>query len=918
MSDDLFAFLLWQREPGSGDWRPAPRLRVRLGNGGVNAPAQLCWVTDDGRQSAVSFSPDMEICYGHRRTTGGAVQEIRGQLYDRQPYPGGTDGARGYEFDAETEDAGVWNPAGQLRMWIDDGGEAPVRWASWGDLSGNIISITLCSVEPSDNADANELVSFVWADTEYREAGEVARNLVDPSASKWFAPRDHASLEFRLTRPIALDRYVLTSADDAPDRDPSAWTLRGSADGHSWRTLDVRSGQSFAERHQSRTYRIAEPGFLAGHYRLDITGNHGSPHLQLESVRFLIDGSGRFVGYRRRAGCAPVPYRGTHTGQAPPDLPTELPPQTAPVPGGSWLPLGGRLSMESLTSPSGRFTVLHSVYDPSLAVRDNATQEQVWNSDSPKSHLVCLGPDGDLVAWDHRGNRVWSTGTAWLGVRRLEMRDNGELALTDAHGTVVWSSGIPQVGAAGAGRRSAARGSTMRRGEGLHGQSLTSDDGSTVLFHGGRTVQNVLMGRTAHWTRFHDQQTTLVLDDDGFLRSRALDGAVLEEIAGPGAELVVVRGAAELRDDAGAVVWASDVGWDRPPPVREPAVPHNDVLAAWFSALAGEDRGYCVAVVKDSTPQEVLRRAGLAEDMVTRGTWRELQQRRDTAHPDTGHVVAALAAGPDVLLLTDDPALPVRALAPSASTAALHRPPGRGGFGGTFSLHQDDRLVTELRDDSRRHKGAKVAEVATALDEIAHELHRHELLFRVFGVVPAAAALGGPLLGGVLTPKRSPSAGHVAEPARSALAIEGFDDMNPLVVRTDFTDENAWQQVVEELQKPWPDHAEPVDPHLVSAPGYADASVERVLRDVHAALAGPNLPEVVFIADGTTMRAAGHPLLAVSTEWDGEPFGEDEEEFVTHYRVLPGTAVEISVNVALGNMDFEDFDSGDEAFGRTV
>jgi hypothetical protein len=55
-------------------------------------------------------------------------------------------------------------------------------------------------------------------------------------------------------------------------------------------------------------------------------------------------------------------------------------------PGGSWLPLGGRLSMESLTPPSGRFSVLYSVYDPPLAVRDNVTGERVWVSDSPSSH----------------------------------------------------------------------------------------------------------------------------------------------------------------------------------------------------------------------------------------------------------------------------------------------------------------------------------------------------------------------------------------------------------------------------------------------------------------------------------------------------------------------------------------------------
>jgi Domain of unknown function (DUF6924) len=69
----------------------------------------------------------------------------------------------------------------------------------------------------------------------------------------------------------------------------------------------------------------------------------------------------------------------------------------------------------------------------------------------------------------------------------------------------------------------------------------------------------------------------------------------------------------------------------------------------------------------------------------------------------------------------------------------------------------------------------------------------------------------------------------------------------------------------------------------------------------------PDRPGAVFIADSTTMRETGHPLLAVSTDWDGEPFAEDEEEFVTQFRLAPNAAVEISTNLGLGNMDFEDF-----------
>jgi hypothetical protein len=500
----------------------------------------------------------------------------------------------------------------------------------------------------------------------------------------------------------------------------------------------------------------------------------------------------------------------------------------------------------------------------------------------------------------------------------LEIRDNGELALTGADGAVVWSSGIPPVPAiAGAGDRTVARGSTMRRGQSLRGQSLTSDDGSTVLFHDGRAARIILRGRTSHWDRFPGQENVLVLDEDGFLRSRALDGTVLEQIAGPGAGLVLVRGAAELRDDAGDVEWASADRSTRLAPVREPAVPQNDDLAAWFGALAGEGHGYSVAVVKDSTPLEVLQRTGIPRDSVVQGTWRQLQQRRDAEHPDGGHVAAAVAVGTDVLLVSDDPALPAAALSPSTSAAALHQPFGGNGFGGTFTLHQDGRLVAELRDAPRRLKGLKVAEVAAALDDVPDDSHRHELVFRTSGVILSAAGLGGPLIGGALAPAPSAApAPPVAGPAEPPLAVEGYDGMNPLVIRTDFTDEDAWDQVVGELRAPWVND-DPSYPYLISDPRYAGAPAERVLQDVHAALPGwdPSVPGAIFIADSNTMHEKGHPLLAVSTERDGEPFAADEEEFVTQFRLLPNAAVEISLNLGIGNMDFDDF-AGDAVYER--
>ncbi|WP_051194568.1 DUF6924 domain-containing protein [Nocardia jiangxiensis] len=991
VSDEVsaFAFRMWRRARGSTRWEPAARLLVWVGDDDRAVPARLSWVTRDGARSALGFTPDMASCYGHRQD-GGEVQELRGELDDR-PAPA-TFAARGYEFDTETTDLDNADAAGRLRILIDDGSAAEPGSVEWSSGSGHACSIVLLS------RDVGDLVSGVRASAEHRDADEVAANLLRDSTDKWFAGQRRATLEFQLSEPIAVDHYMLTSANDAPDRDPSAWTLRGSADGRRWRILDTRSGQSFPERHHSRTYRIAEP-WSCTHYRLDITGNHGSPHLQLETVRFLVDDG--FVGFRHPTGHIPAPYRGTararassaasaatllggsaaaksggtaastlnnataalagdatgstlsraatpfatrvlqplsqrseqeHTpmqvqeslptthGSAPstpaqlhsaPATPAQLdsspstPARADAAPeirpgessqwqqGDSWLPLGGGLSMQSLTSPSGRFTALHSPYEPSFAVRDNHTRDRVWISDSPSSSLLCLGPDGDLVAWDHHGNHVWSTGTAWLGVQRLELRDSGELALIDADGAVVWSSGIPDV-PAGYAPRPAPRGSTLRRGESLYGQSLTSDDGSTVLFHDGRVARIIVHGRTSHWDEFPGTENVLILDDDGFLYLRDLNGTVLHQISGPGTELVVERGAAELRDDTGNLVWTSCPRSQRPGPVRAPGLAQEAALTAWFSALIGD--GHCIAVARDTAPQEILGQLGVTP--VT-GTWTDLQRHRDATYPDGGTIVAALAVDSHVLLLADDPDLPVTALAPWVAT--VRQQDEDCGFA-AFSVHQDGELVTELREFPHRRKGIRTPEVATALTELVHDLDLRTLLFRTAGIVPDAAELGGELLGGVLSPKPEPESTSAAP----LLVIDGWESMTPLVIRTDFTDDDAWNRVIEQMRSPWMDN-DPVDPHPITDPRLAGAPAEQVLHEVCEALPQPATPGAIFIADEVTMREPGHPLLAVTTEWDGRPFEDDDEEFITQFRLFPDAAIEISTNLDLANMDFEDF-----------
>lgn len=128
-------------------------------------------------------------------------------------------------------------------------------------------------------------VTAIRANGENTGGGEVKENLADgESSTKWLVFEKTAWLEFDLSDPVKAVRYALTSANDAPGRDPADWTLKGSADGSDWKTLDTRENQSFASRFQTREFTF-DNDTAYRHYRLEITRNAGDDIVQLAEVQ---------------------------------------------------------------------------------------------------------------------------------------------------------------------------------------------------------------------------------------------------------------------------------------------------------------------------------------------------------------------------------------------------------------------------------------------------------------------------------------------------------------------------------------------------------------------------------------------------------------------------------------------------------
>jgi predicted alpha-1,2-mannosidase len=111
--------------------------------------------------------------------------------------------------------------------------------------------------------------------------GETVQRVVDGDANtKWLVFQNTGWVRVKLSEPVAVVDYALTSANDASGRDPKDWTLQGSADGQTWTDLDRRAGERFTARFQTKQYKAANTTAYP-YYRLDITANSGDGLTQL-------------------------------------------------------------------------------------------------------------------------------------------------------------------------------------------------------------------------------------------------------------------------------------------------------------------------------------------------------------------------------------------------------------------------------------------------------------------------------------------------------------------------------------------------------------------------------------------------------------------------------------------------------------
>jgi sugar phosphate isomerase/epimerase len=115
-------------------------------------------------------------------------------------------------------------------------------------------------------------------------------NAFDNATTKWCLKAATAWIQYSYPgeRRERLAAYSLTTANDAPERDPRDWCLSGSNDGgKTWAEVDRRSDEKWADRHFKRLFVVHAPGEYTL-YRLEITRNHGADTCQLSEIELLV------------------------------------------------------------------------------------------------------------------------------------------------------------------------------------------------------------------------------------------------------------------------------------------------------------------------------------------------------------------------------------------------------------------------------------------------------------------------------------------------------------------------------------------------------------------------------------------------------------------------------------------------------
>jgi hypothetical protein len=121
--------------------------------------------------------------------------------------------------------------------------------------------------------------------------GEEYTKLIDNNTNtKYLTVHASAWMQYQAPSSYVVTSYKITSANDAPERDPLNWTLQGSNNGSTWTTIDARSNEDFPNRFHTRIFNFTNSAGYT-YYRFNMSNNSGTL-LQLGEIELFGASSG--------------------------------------------------------------------------------------------------------------------------------------------------------------------------------------------------------------------------------------------------------------------------------------------------------------------------------------------------------------------------------------------------------------------------------------------------------------------------------------------------------------------------------------------------------------------------------------------------------------------------------------------------
>lgn len=133
---------------------------------------------------------------------------------------------------------------------------------------------------PTGNSNMPSSGTVVAQYSDAPEACSIAKLVDGDAATKYRTRHSSFQITWNGNSNVAVLAYSLTSADDAPEMDPKAWTLEGSADGKTWTTIDERRDETFGSRKETKQYEV-DNHTTYRYYRLSVSRNAGSESTQI-------------------------------------------------------------------------------------------------------------------------------------------------------------------------------------------------------------------------------------------------------------------------------------------------------------------------------------------------------------------------------------------------------------------------------------------------------------------------------------------------------------------------------------------------------------------------------------------------------------------------------------------------------------